>query len=399
MKNKRITTFTKVGLLLYLLTASLVFAEEPVEVYSKKEDGKYVFYAKSHNQVPIYLTVDFSRLENLQPDPSITFPYETAIPANQAQKLLFSLTRTQATLSSSYKIRYKYSFGDPNTAKHDDEHVYLFPFAHGTKQLISQGYNGAFTHKGSNKFSIDFALKASTPVYAARAGTVIEIKQDSAVGGISPKYQKLANYVLIIHEDGSFANYAHLQKDGVVVAKGERIKAGQLLGYSGNTGQSSGPHLHFSVGVPTKGEAMRSIPVRFLDHKGRSIEPLEYFFYYAFHPDGEPFQAVLGLELSEQDFQDYRVPVPIRNKISIRNEKIDHTFIKYLSNGCNAKVDVTVKILRLEGVTALTQFPRSITVPARTEVFLGLFRKKPNARRIAIRPEIRWQSKACGAGP
>ena len=58
---------------------------------------------------------------------------------------------------------------------------------------------------------------------------------------------KYNNKILILHNDGTFADYSHLKYNGAVVKKGEVVKKGQLIGYSGETGFSSGPHLHFAV--------------------------------------------------------------------------------------------------------------------------------------------------------
>src|SRR5690625_5722784 len=58
-----------------------------------------------------------------------------------------------------------------------------------------------------------------------------------------------ANFVRILHDDGSMALYAHLDYGGVSVRDGQRVKRGQRIGRSGNTGFSTGPHLHFVVQV------------------------------------------------------------------------------------------------------------------------------------------------------
>jgi murein DD-endopeptidase MepM/ murein hydrolase activator NlpD len=68
---------------------------------------------------------------------------------------------------------------------------------------------------------------------------------------------------LIQHSDGTIGNYAHLLKHGVRVSVGQKIAAGAVIGLSGNTGFSSGPHLHFSVFKTKDGRERESIPIRF----------------------------------------------------------------------------------------------------------------------------------------
>jgi murein DD-endopeptidase MepM/ murein hydrolase activator NlpD len=125
-----------------------------------------------------------------------------------------------------------------------DSYIYELPFKQGTSHRVVQGYGGRFSHK--NKACLDFEMPVGTPVYAARDGVVYRYKDDSNEGGILPKYEKQANYVIIMHVDGSFACYWHLKQYGVVVKNGSVTK-GQLIGYSGNTGFVLRPHLHFSV--------------------------------------------------------------------------------------------------------------------------------------------------------
>jgi len=92
---------------------------------------------------------------------------------------------------------------------------------------------------------------------------VVKVKVDSSSGGPDRKYENQANYILIRHSDGTVANYAHLSKNGSKVTPGGIVEAGDLIGYSGNTGFTSGPHLHFSVFKTKNGKQRLSIPVKF----------------------------------------------------------------------------------------------------------------------------------------
>ena len=66
-------------------------------------------------------------------------------------------------------------------------------------------------------------------------------------------------HVRVLHIDGTMAVYAHLQPESVMVHPGQRVRVGQRLGASGNTGFSTGPHLHFSVQANV-GMEIRSVP-------------------------------------------------------------------------------------------------------------------------------------------
>lgn len=95
---------------------------------------------------------------------------------------------------------------------------------------------GRLFHKG-----IDIAVSRGTPVYAAAGGIIAFTGRSGAYG----------NLVKIDHEKGYQSRYGHLKK--YVVKKGDLIGKGQLIAYSGNTGRSSGPHLHFEIrkgGIP-----------------------------------------------------------------------------------------------------------------------------------------------------
>lgn len=93
-----------------------------------------------------------------------------------------------------------------------------------------------FGYAGHN--GIDYAVPLRTPVLAAADGQVTKIAFE--MGGYG-------NYVIVTHDEFR-TYYAHLSQ--YVARLGEEVKAGTIIGYSGNTGFSTGPHLHFALQIP-----------------------------------------------------------------------------------------------------------------------------------------------------
>lgn len=112
--------------------------------------------------------------------------------------------------------------------------------------VLAAGKRGS-THIGSLRHSLDFICEEATPVYAALGGLVVYVKYDSSVGGPMKKYWTKGNRIVIRHRNNEYSAYEHFQHKGTVVSAGERVRKGQLIGCSGNTGFSYKPHLHFEV--------------------------------------------------------------------------------------------------------------------------------------------------------
>ena len=145
-------------------------------------------------------------------------------------------------------MRVKWTVGRID-ASHDNAYAYLSPLQPAGEYRIVQGFNGSYSHSGASRYALDFAAPVGTPVLAARDGVVIDTKDDGNQGGPSTHFAKHANYVVILHSDGTTGEYYHLKYKGVAVSRGQSVQQGQLIGYSGNTGFSSLPHLHFGIYV------------------------------------------------------------------------------------------------------------------------------------------------------
>ncbi|HMU09022.1 MAG TPA: M23 family metallopeptidase [Ferruginibacter sp.] len=144
----------------------------------------------------------------------------------------------------------------------DNSYVYHLPYAKGSKRLLIQAYNSKMSH--TNEISLDFKMKKGSEICAARPGVVTAVKEDSDEGGLKDEYLSKGNHIIIKHNDGSEAMYWHLQNDGVLVNVGDTVFLGQLIGYSGNTGYSAFPHLHFQV----YDKDGKNIATRFYTRKG-----------------------------------------------------------------------------------------------------------------------------------
>lgn len=157
------------------------------------------------------------------------------------------------TLKILEKFDFILQYGPSNLKRYDTLFNYALPYLKGKRYKVLQGQNTNFTHKGNfSKYAIDFKMNIGQTVCAIRGGLVVNIKENSNIGGKHKKYLKHANYIVIAHNDGTYAQYVHLKKEGAIVKIGDSIKQGEPIGYSGNTGLSTEPHLHFAVYKPTK---------------------------------------------------------------------------------------------------------------------------------------------------
>ena len=260
--------------LLFLTFGITIFAQpEPIEVAAfQSAPGTVIFQATNHTYAPYTVVLKINgKNVKLAKDAEQT----VLIPPNTSEFELNTLTFS-ANKKSGYGFEYSYTLGDTENSKHNNRYKYTLPFEPGTSFVVGQGYYGPFSHTG--KKAVDFDMPEGTTVCAAREGTIIKVKEDSDRGCKSESCKKLANLVTILHDDGTMADYVHLQLNGSAVEEGDEVKAGQVIGYSGSTGWASGPHLHFEVYEPRIG-GRETVSTKFNTKEGTKSE-LEQGEYY-----------------------------------------------------------------------------------------------------------------------
>jgi murein DD-endopeptidase MepM/ murein hydrolase activator NlpD len=232
---------------LALFWTGLALAQEPrypLTVKGTREGNGAVVRAHNDGPIPVSVAVLFTEFENLASTERV--PVVAVVPPNT----VLDLTRLVPVEPKKwgYRLRYRYRYGSYNAA-HDPAAMYRVPWLDGRTFVIGQAPGGRMvTHlTPASRNAVDIPMPEGTPILAARAGVVFQTVADNDAGGTDEAYRSKANVVRILHADGTVGNYVHLMHEGVAVKSGERVEAGKLIGYAGNTGMSSGPHLHFAV--------------------------------------------------------------------------------------------------------------------------------------------------------
>lgn len=241
-------------------------SKETICVETPQQGGTVNFFVKNLKafDTTITLEIETENMRSTQP-----LPFVMTIPGGQTVEVL-TLTQADQSLAWRYQYRYHWMTGSMD-AEHDDSAVYAMPYASGEAFEVIQGFHGTFSHQGEQAYSIDWDMPEGTEIHVARGGVVVDVKDDETRGGTSPEDKDYANYVRIRHDDGTIGEYVHLQQGGALVAIGDVVNAGDLLGLSGNTGFSSRPHLHFWVYKAFDGYKRQSLPIVFKAREGTGL--------------------------------------------------------------------------------------------------------------------------------
>ena len=233
-----------------------------------QDDPVWLFRNRIHG--PVTVRVSLVEASNVVSEPRL--PASFVLDGLEERELV---TIGPLNEGRSWSYRFETS-GVPGRlgARHEPDQPYRPPLAAGSRFRIGQAFGGEYSHNSASGFhAVDIQMPIGTPVHAARAGVVMSVaRYFHRAGEDRERHGPRANYVRILHDDGSMALYAHLDYQGVHVRDGQRVERGELIGRSGNTGYSTGPHLHFAVQVNRDME-LTSVPFEFEGPDGEAFEP------------------------------------------------------------------------------------------------------------------------------
>jgi murein DD-endopeptidase MepM/ murein hydrolase activator NlpD len=229
----------------------------------KKSNDTLKFIAK--NKLVTSIEITFTSKENNTELESFLL-----LPKDSIELIKYKGIYSDSIFQTKFRdsIRIGYFWGHKSLINPELDYPYRFPFKKGKKYEVSQSFNGKASHNDEkSKYAIDFQLDIGEKVFAAREGIVVKvIDWFTKQGGI--ELRNSANKIVILHSDGTFATYAHLDYKGTFVKEGQFVEKGQKIGVSGLTGNTRGPHLHFVV----RKERDIAIPVFFKGYEGKILK-------------------------------------------------------------------------------------------------------------------------------
>ena len=246
-------------------------APEPrVAVREEQDDHRATLMAENTCLCPVEVGIAFTDAKNI---PFSNGDVVSMVVPPGATVPVVTVEPEDSSLPWSYRFSYGYVIGDPG-ASHRPDGAYRPPFASAKEYRVTQAYPDTRTHDTpDSRYAIDIAMPENSGVYAARDGIVFSVAYSNFRGGVDrEKFGAMANVIKILHDDGTFAVYAHLSWDSIRVRPGERVVQGQYIADSGNTGFSTGPHLHFAV-LRNEGLKTTSVPIEFTGGPGETVQP------------------------------------------------------------------------------------------------------------------------------
>ncbi len=234
---------------LFLIFPTFILSQNKLKFYSETVNDTVTSYLDNEDFFPV--TIKFSdqiSIDNMQilQDLGLTF----VVPENSYRYPIKKLVHKDKSKPYHYNSSgYKAYPGNILNKEYDKSYIYDLPFKRKSSFILEKSkhadakrYNGA----------VHFDLPTGTTVTAAREGKIILMKMDSNINCNSIDCEKDANYIGILHSDGTIAQYGHLTYNSNLIQLGDKVEKGQSIALSGNTGWSNKPHLYFHCFLPTE---------------------------------------------------------------------------------------------------------------------------------------------------
>jgi len=239
--------------------------QQQVIVHRLGSEEAPVFEVTNALPAPIELEFSAREMQNMRADPPL--PLRKVIAAG-AREPLTRLEKIDPARPWGYAYATRYVPGDPQ-ARHRSGKPYLPPFARHKDFAIGQAFNGERGHQHPlTRYAVDIPMPAQSDIAAARSGHIVEIN----AGKLAPGRRQQTHYVRIVHRDGTFGLYAHLDPASVSMQPGTPVDRGQIIGRLAASADGETPHLHFAVQKNT-GMKLESIPFDFTSLEGTPVEP------------------------------------------------------------------------------------------------------------------------------
>jgi murein DD-endopeptidase MepM/ murein hydrolase activator NlpD len=243
-----------------VLAPGALFASDPCVKVGEERNGNQIAVVarlSSCVEVTITLTAELTNMVSSVPLPA------TLESRGRQELVLARFEPEQPRQPWRYSWRYEWIPGRRLEGP-PQPYAYGLPYRDGPHRVL-QAARGSFSHAAgsSDEEAIDWEMPEGTKIHPARPGTVVGLRSDVTEGGPDRRFEKDFNYVYVLHEDGTLAEYCHLRPGASPVAVGDKVAVDQWIGFSGNTGFSSTPHLHMAVFSAVDGKKRQTWPMKF----------------------------------------------------------------------------------------------------------------------------------------